>query len=121
MTEHLDLWGGGDARKETGMQRAWQNAAEDWQSVVLDAVLHLAATREDSFQICEVRGLPGVTEPAKHQAWGSVSLKASAYGWIVPGGAEKSKLTSTNSSRLLGWHGTAKAQISHNLGCRWCH
>lgn len=118
MTEQLTL---GDALRDQGMQRAWDNSAGDWQERVLAGVLHLAATRDDAFQICEVRGLSGVGEPAKHQAWGSVSRKAAAFGWIVATGAEKSKLTSTHSSRLLGWQGTYKARFlhSHN-GCGWC-
>lgn len=121
MTEQLEMWGGGDSRKDAGMRRAWANADQDWQERVLSAVLHLAATSSDTFQICEVRGLAGVGEPAKHQAWGSVSRRASAFGWIVAAGAERSKLTTTHSSRLLGWHGTDKARNSHDYdACPWC-
>lgn len=123
--EQMDIYAIGlaEARKERGMRLAWDNSAKDWQDRVLAAVLHLAATRPGAFQICETRTMPGVGEPAKHQAWGTVSRLASAPSrrWIVSDGAEKSKLPTTNSSRLLAWRGTGKAMDDHDpQTCPWC-
>lgn len=123
MTAQLDMFdqGEGDDRKKEGMQRAWDHTSTDWRQRALAGLLHLAATTSGDVQICELRRLPGIGLPEKHQAWGSLSKIGAAFGWLTPAEFQRSKLVTTHGSMLRAWYGTATARTQHQSAhCLWC-
>lgn len=120
MTEQLDMFAA-ETRKQDGMRRAWDHASPDWKERALAGLLHVAATTTADVQICELRRLPGIGHPIKHQAWGSLSKIGAALGWLTPAEFQRSKLVTTHGSMLRAWYGTETARRQHDpADCLWC-
>jgi hypothetical protein len=84
MVTQLALILEGEARKDDGMTRAWDNANTNWKAAALEVVHHLART-QSSFTTDavweELDALGFATH--EHRAMGAVMRQAAQHNWIV--------------------------------------
>lgn len=80
----LDLLLEGEARKEDGMTRAWDNANTDWKAAALAVVRDLARTQATFTTDAVWQQLDDLGFATReHRAMGAVMRQAAQHNWIV--------------------------------------